>query len=258
MPDLLLEESDVLDPARQKGRSRLLPCDVVLTLGHRIVRLFRAGPFDEFTFFQRTGISENAQVEYLTYHEPRDLGRNREQYRPFAAFRFHAGEPTPLPDLRRSQDLGRRLSRGWGLDALPAVGRLNVERWSEFAPGRAEERGRNKVRASSSSGTFRRVKERDFGYVEVLEILRSTLNTPERIAWVEGAFHTAPTEVVHRYYLDCDVRPWLVRHFPSGEKLLFAAELSTTVPRRGLIIYSGKLARVSVDPSSAEGRVLPA
>lgn len=241
-----LEGSDVLDPARQKGRSRLLPCDVVLTLGHRIVRLFRAGPFDEFTFFQRRGVSEASQVEYLTYHEPRDLGRNREAYRPFAAFRLRPENATPLPDLRRSPDLARRLARGWGLDALPAVGRLNVEPWSEFDPGRAEERGRNRVRASSSSGTFRRVRERSFDYVEVLEILRGTLETPERIAWVEGAFQTRPTELVHRYYLDCDVRPWLVRHLPSGEKQLFAAELSTTVPRRGLIIYSGKVARVTV------------
>lgn len=240
-------ESDTAAPARLKSRARLLPYDLYLTLGHRAVRLFAAGPFDEFAFFQRGGVSEQAEVEYLTCLDPRDAGRGRETYRTLGAFRLRS-QALALPDLARSREVWSRLRRGWGLDALPPAGRLNVAAWSAFDPrsGR-EEGGTNRVRASSASGTFRRVRERAFAYTEVLEILRNALEMPERIAWIEGAFDQplARGEVVHRYYLDTDVRPWLVRHHWSQGKQLFAAELSRSVPRRGLLIYSGHLPRLA-------------
>lgn len=242
-------EADTAAPARQKSRARLLPYDVYLRLGHRAVRLFGAGPFDEFAFFQRRGVSEHAEVEYLSCLDPRDAGRGRETYRTFGAFRIRPADARPLLELPQAREVWKRLRRGWGLDALPAVERLNVERWSAFDPATGQEAGgRNRVRASGASGTFRRVRERSFAYVEVLEILRNALEMPERIAWIEGAFQEplAPGQVVHRYYLDTDVRPWLVRHHWARGKQLFAAELSSTVPRRGLLIYSGKETRARV------------
>lgn len=218
------------------GRRRLLPFDLLLTLGHASVRLFSAGPFDEFQFFQRTGAAQTA-VEYLTCLTPKFSGS--ESYKPFGVFRFHSVHAQALPELSRARELWRAL-RAYGISKVPAARALaRRQGFGSFDPTTATEEGRNRIQATIRSGVFLRPGQRDISYVELLDILRTTLSGPEKIAWIEGAFRhsLAHGEVVQRYYLDRELRAYVVRHHWEEGKALYQAEPSGGHQARGLLIY---------------------
>ncbi|MCA8926337.1 MAG: hypothetical protein KDD82_31305 [Planctomycetes bacterium] len=219
-----------LSESRSVRRERLLPYDVFLCQGMQSVRLFRKGPFDEFTFFQRSDVPAGHGVEYLTRLEPRE--HRSERYTAYGVLRMR--DPQPFPRLDLLRPLWQALRLRLGLDWLPSA-KPYLRRSSAYGPADDPARGVNRIRASRGSGVFQR-QGTQVHYSEVLDLLRDELHGAERVAWIETAFSEAPATLTHRYYLDSDLGVFLVRHHPTAGKQLFAAEISAA-RGRGLLIY---------------------
>lgn len=85
--------------------------------------------------------------------------------------------------------------------------------------------GENLITPSEPDKVFKEVGEKAYTQNDMLEILRSELRMPEKIAWIEEAFSEPPASgVTHRYYLDVTKQVYLVRHHPTEGKALFIAE----------------------------------
>src|SRR5437762_640940 len=69
---------------RCPSRRRTLRCDLFLTLGPASIRLFAAGPVEEFQFFQRFGMSADHDLEFVTRLDASDAGT--ENYRAYGIF----------------------------------------------------------------------------------------------------------------------------------------------------------------------------
>lgn len=220
-----------LTESRKVRRGRLLPFDVFLCQGFQSVCVFRKGPFDEFTFFQRSDVPTHHDVEYLTRLAPRDDGKER--YAAYGVIRLREAEP--LPRLHQLKPLWQVLRQRLGIDRIPSA-KVYLRRSSAYAPAGDPTRGVNRIRATLGSGVFQRQGARQVHFSEVLDVLRDELHGAERVAWIETAFPDAPETLTHRYYLDTDLGVFLVRHHPTEGKQLFRAQLSAA-RGDGLLIY---------------------
>lgn len=202
----------------------ILPFDLFANLGLTSVRLFNNGPIDEFTFFQRVGVSEDLEVEFVTRLDEADAGT--ENYKPYVLFR-PKGEGTPLADLQKDEDFWKTLDQTYGLITIPKLKKLVAGDFGSF-DGRKEGAqgvdGYNRITPGEPDKVFKEVGDKAFTMNEMLDILRQELRMPQKIAWMEEAFAEPPAEITHRYYLDVTKQVYLVRHHPAEGKTLFIAD----------------------------------
>jgi hypothetical protein len=202
----------------------LLPFDLFTNLGMSSVRLFPYGQIDEFAFFQRSGVSEDLEVEFVTRLEQQDLGT--ENYKPYVLLRPKA-EGLAIPDMQKQEDFWKTLDQTYGLVTIPKCAKMIGKPFSLFDPRKPGDAkaGNNKIAAAEPDKVFKEVGEKKYTMGEMLEILRAELTMPQKIAWVEEAFteKLAEGEIVHRYYLDVTKQVYLVRdHFSEGKKLFIS------------------------------------
>lgn len=187
------------------GRARALPWSLHVTHGAASVRLCPAGPVDALRLLEREGLSGEHELEFVTRLEA------GAPYAPYAVVRL-SEDARGLPGL---EAVRARL----GVEALPAAAALLVRAWPEAPlPG---ERGIRRARVTgtpTARGLLRRIE------VE--------LPAPERIAWIEAAWPPAPRLLTHRYYVDHDGTPWVVRDRGQGGKTLHEGEVSPDAARR--------------------------
>jgi hypothetical protein len=201
----------------------LLPFDILLNMGTTSVKLFPSGQIDEFSFFQRTGVPEDLEVEYVTRLDEQDAGT--ENYKPYVLFK-PKGESLALIDLNDESDLWQNLNQTYGLETIPECGDINPA-FVEFDPKVGDlTAGSNVLAATTPEAVFATVGDRNFSHEQMLGILRNELVGPQKIAWIEGSFQDNPAEgtIVHRYYIDVTKQVYLVRHHWSDGKGLFLAE----------------------------------
>lgn len=194
--------------------ARFLPWALELTHGSRSVRLFPAGRVDTLRWLEREGVPDDHELEFVTRAEP-------QQFAPYAVLRLH--EEHELPALERVR---ARL----GGAALPSPRTSLIQAWPERPlPG---EQGLRRGRVALAGPPEAR---------ELLRRLRDELSAPERIAWLEAAW--PPEEgrpLTHRYYLDLDATPWLVRDRGREGKTLHEGEVSPDAERRFAVPLAGR------------------
>lgn len=204
----------------------LLPFELFSNLGMTSVKIFPAGPIDEFLFFQRSGVSEDLDVEFVMRLEEQDVGT--ENYKPYVLFR-PKGEGLPVTDLQKEEDFWKLLDQSYGLVTIPKLQKISSKPFTSFDARKAgadPKNGVNKIVVSEPDKVFKEVGDKKYSNAEMLEILRSELTMPQKIAWVEEAFQDklADGEIVHRYYVDVTKQVYLVRHHFSEGKKMFVAE----------------------------------
>lgn len=202
----------------------LLPFDIFTNLGLSSVKLFPAGPIDEFAFYQRSGVSDDLEVEFVTRLEEADVGT--ENYKPYVLFRPKA-DGQPLADLQKEEEFWKMLDQAYGLVTIPKLQKLVGKPFVAYdtRKGGDPKQGINKITAAEPDKVFKEVGDRKFSMGEMLEILRSELSMLHKISWVEEAFadKLPEGEIVHRYYLDVTKQVYLVRdHWQEGKKLFIA------------------------------------
>lgn len=193
---------------RRSAPRRELGDDLLLALGHGAVRLFSRGPIDELTFFQRTDVPCRHDLEFVTRGSV-------EAFEGHALLRLdRPAADAPLPSIRSVEARWAALREAHGLTGLPRP---------EPAPGTD---GLNRV-AARGCAQVDEVRRR-LSQAETLTLLRTELSTLERIAWVEAAFRGTPPAgcLVHRYYLDAEGTPWLVRHDRGGKRVIRAERVA--------------------------------
>lgn len=197
-------------------RRRTLRCDLLLTLGPASVRLFPAGPLEEFQFFQRFGISPDHEVEFMTRLDAPDAGT--ENYGAYGIFALK-GPFRRLPDLRRDRALAKRLDHKYGLERLPHAGKMAPPSFGA---------GLNRLRPPVSTRPLKKTNGRSWFFSDLLEILRIELTGPQKVAWIEEALPPPPphSPIVHRYYLDGNKQAYLVRDHRGVGKRLYVARTS--------------------------------
>lgn len=202
----------------------LLPFDVFLNLGTSSLKLFETGQIDEFYFYQRTGVPEDLEAEFLTRLEEADAGT--ENYKPYVLFK-PKGESVPLIDLQKEQDFWKTLDQTYGLVTIPKISKMMAKPFGAYDPSDPKpEAGRNRVMPDEPDKPFKEVGGKTYTQRDMLEILRNEMNIGQKIAWVEEAFTEKPKEgtISHRYYLDVTKQVYLVRDHWSEGKSLFIAE----------------------------------
>ena len=201
---------------RSLSRRRTLRCELFLTLGPASLRLFEAGPVEEFQFFQRFGIAPDHEVEFVTRLDAADRGT--ENFRAYGIFVLK-GPFRRLPDLRCDRGLARRLAHKYGLERLPQASKMAP---ATFVPGT------NRLRPLADARPLKRKNGRSWFFSDLLEILRRELTGPQRIAWIEEALPPPPphSPIVHRYYIDGEKQAYLVRDHRGVGKKLYVARTS--------------------------------
>ena len=202
----------------------LLPFDVFANLGTSSIRLFPSGAIDEFRFYQREGVSEDLEVEFITRLEEADAGT--ENFKAYVLFKPKE-EGLPLVDLQKQDEFWKTLDQTYGLVTIPKAKRIVGDAgFNSFDPANpSSTHGENLITPSEPDKVFKEVGEKAYTQADMLEILRSELRMPEKIAWIEEAFSEPPASgVTHRYYLDVTKQVYLVRHHPTEGKTLFIAE----------------------------------
>ncbi len=216
-PEPRLEKSIMLPVVeRCPVRRRTLRCDLLLTLGPASIRIFPSGPIEEFQFFQRFGISPVHDVEFMTRLDAEDAGT--ENFRAYGIFALK-GPFRRLPEVRRDRALAKRLETKYGLERLPHAGKMSPP---SFGPGL------NRLRPPASTRPLRKRNGRSWFFSDLLEILRTELTGPQKIAWIEEAIPPPPphSPIVHRYYLDGHKQAYLVRDHRGAGKRLYVARTS--------------------------------
>lgn len=204
------------------GRN-LLPFDILLNMGTSSVKLFESGQIDEFKFYQRIGVPEDLEAEFVTRLDEQDAGT--ENYKPYVLFK-PKGECLNLLDLNEEEGLWQNLNQTYGLKEIPAVSDM-VSGFSAYDPGVGDEsQGYNSITPDSGDAVFTTVGDQSFSHSQMVEILRGELTSPQKIAWIEQGFPDAPADgvIAHRYYIDVTKQVYLVRHHWSEGKGLFLAE----------------------------------
>lgn len=225
-------------------RRRTMPCELYLTMGWNSIPLFPTGGVDCFSFFQRGGVSAGHDVEFLGRLDREDLGS--EEFKPYGLIRLDRRHAQELPSLETRPKLWERLSGVYGLAGLPSAQALASRTFSTYDPRYSSpEQGLNRIEPPTSAKAYVPARQRHYSYAEVLEILRTELDSPERIAWMELTFQEAPPagEIVHRYYLDEQKQAWLVRHHWSEGKTLYQAE--TNEAALAYCLASGNIERAN-------------
>ncbi|HBP17450.1 MAG TPA: hypothetical protein DEA08_06625 [Planctomycetes bacterium] len=200
----------------------LLPFDVLINLGTTSAMLFESGQIDEFRFFQRAGVPEDLEVEFVTRLDEQDKGT--ENFKPYVLFK-PKGESVPLIDLQKEEDFWKTLDQTYGLVTIPKLKKM-VDGFVAFDTASASGQGSNTVQVKEPGKVFKEVGERTFTYGDMLELLRNEMSMRQKIAWMEEFFDAPPADggIVHRYYLDVTKQVYLVRHHHSEGKSLFLAE----------------------------------
>lgn len=201
----------------------LLPFDVLLNLGTGSQTLFPSGQIDEFAFFQRCGVPEDLEVEFVQRLEEVDKGT--ENYKPYVLFK-PKGESVEMVDLQKEEEFWKTLDQAYGLVTIPKAKKMVAAGFKSYDPKGAGTVGNNRVAPDEPDKIFKEVGERKFTQHDMLEILRAELSMPQKIAWIEEAFPDKPPagEIIHRYYLDVTKQVYLVRHHHAEGKSLFIAE----------------------------------
>lgn len=223
------------------GKRAVLPFDLHLTFGASSVRVFSAGPIDEWRFFQREGVPEHADVEFVTRLDRADRGT--EAFQAYGMLRLR-GAALSFPDLRASDALWQRVYRDFGLTKLPKARDVAAVEGLAWRPEGAPEDGHDRVRPARD-GAWQRVGGKVYTCADALEVVRRTLVGAQRIAWIEELFRKPPPEgqVVHRYWLDTSRMIYLVRHhWKDGKRLLL---VETTAEARRLCAASGAVRRAA-------------
>ncbi len=216
--EALLHAGDVTPVPAGPGPS----CDLFLLTGTAAIPLFQAGPVDPLAFFQRRGVPEDHDIEYVVRCEG-------DEPQPLAVLRLRDDRAITMADPQRAEAFWRDLYRSTGLPSLPrastltrglATGAFDL---SAADPGR----GRNVLACPRPETVFRRVAGRPYTHAEALAFVRERLRGVHLISWIEEAFprKLATGEIVHRYYLDRG-HVYLVRHHWAAGKLLFLAQPS--------------------------------
>lgn len=200
------------EPAPRRSAPRHdLGSDVLLSLAHGTRVLFPRGPIDELAFFLRGDVSPRHDLEFVTRG-------TSEAFEGHALLRLdRPGADVALPPLRAVEARWAALRAEHGLTGLPRP---------EPAPGRE---GLNRV-AARGCAHVDEVRRR-LSQAETLTLLRAELTVLERIAWVEQAFRAPPDGIVHRYYLEADGTPWLVRHTREARRVIRGERAAAAVRR---------------------------
>lgn len=190
-----------------------LPWALELTHGHTSVRLFPPGRIDPLRWLERAGVPEDHELEFVTRVEPGHSAA-------YAVLRLSEARRLPPPEAARARLRAM---------ALPAPRAHMVLAWPERPlPG---EQGLRRGRVSVAGTPEAR---------ELLRRLRDELSAPERIGWLEQAWPVGPGPLTHRYYLDRDGTPWLVRDRGDEGKTLHEAEISPDAARRFAVPLAGR------------------
>jgi hypothetical protein len=212
------------------ARRPTLPIDIYLSMGMSSIRLFRAGPVDEFAFFQRSGVPLHHDVEFLTWLEPERA--SAESYEPYGCLWLRRGS-LPLFEPERVQATWKVLRQRYGITRVPLAEHLAARPFRAFDPrlGTSHKAGRNRLSPSTSALGRAKAGHRRLSHAEILEVLRGELDPATKIAWLEDSFFDPPEpgEVVHRYYLTRDLQVHLVRHHWREGKRLIAADVRAEV-----------------------------
>jgi hypothetical protein len=201
----------------------LLPFDILLNMGTSSVTLFPSGQINVFSFFQRTGVSEDLEVEYVTRLEEKDTGT--ENYKPYVLFKLK-GSSLPLVNINEQIELWQNLNQIHRLESMPDCVEL-VSSFSSFDPKVGDKSaGANSVTPNNGDHIFTTVGARNYTYDDMVDILRHEMTNSQKIAWIEQAFTAALSEgtIVHRYYIDVTKQVYLVRHHWSEGKALYLAQ----------------------------------
>lgn len=201
----------------------LLPFDIFLNMGTTSLNLFPSGQIDEFFFFQRQGVPEDLEAEFLTRLEEADKGT--ENYKPYVLFK-PKGESIPLVDLQKEEEFWKTLDQTYGLITIPKAKKMSTKGFTAFQTGGPTNVGHNRMTPDDADKVFKEVGDKKYTYGDMLEILRNEMGITQKIAWVEEGFSETPPEgdIVHRYYLDVTKQIYLVRHHWSEGKSMFLAE----------------------------------
>lgn len=200
-------------------RRRLLPFELLLSGGSASERIFRPGPFSELRCYERR-VTTRHEVEYFSFLVPHD--RESEGYQPFGSLRLGAAQP--LRDLELAADLWARLARE-GVHTLPR-------------PRASGPRGGGLLRVlPDMEQRFARAGQPTLSQVQVTRLLLEAASSLERVTWCEAAFSEVAPVPLHRYYLDTDLRLFLVRH-EGIQKRVAVLEPSDAARSRGLLIHA--------------------
>lgn len=217
-PEATLNAADVAPVPVSPGPS----CDLFLLTGTAAIPLFQSGPTDPLAFFQRRGVPEEHEVEYVVRHE-------HGEPQPWAVLRLRDDRAITMADPQRAEAFWRDLYRTTGLASLPRASTLTRGLSTDaFDLGSPEPgRGRNVLACPRPETVFKRVSGRPYTHGEALALIRDKLRGVHLISWIEEAFpRKLPTgEIVHRYYLDRG-HVYLVRHHWAAGKALFLAQPS--------------------------------
>lgn len=201
-----------------------LPCDLAILTGAAAIPLFPAGPTDPLRFFQRRGVPEEHDVEYVVRVEPGD-----DEPRPWAVLNLRPELAVTLPSPQRAESFWRDLYRAQNLATLPRASALlrGLDTGSFDLAAPAPGAGLNVLACPRPETVWKKVRGRRFTHEEALSFVRAGLRGVHLIAWIEEAFSRRPPagEVVHRYYLDRG-HVYLLRHHWAAGKTLFLARPS--------------------------------
>lgn len=200
-------------------RRRLLPFELLLSGGNASEVIFRPGPFSELRCYERV-VTTRHDVEYFTFLVPHDRGS--EGYQAFGSLRLSASKP--LRDLQLAEGLWGRLARE-GVHTLPF-------------PRVSGARGGGLLRVlPDMEESFAREGQPTLSLVQVTRLLLEAASGLERVTWCEAAFSQVAATPVHRYYLDTDLRLFLIRH-EGIQKRVAILEPSAAARSRGLLIHA--------------------
>jgi hypothetical protein len=189
------------------------------------VRIFESGEINELRFFQRRGVSEDLEVEYVQRLDETDVGT--ENYKPFVLLKTNA-PGIPIHDLDEETDLWDAIDMAYGLDTIPSLREIvGGTPQGAYDPKQDDPKaGVNVVRPKAPEKEWKKVGDKSYTFGDMLRILYQELRMPQKIAWIEEAFQEPlpEGEVIHRYYLDSTKQLFCVRHHWKDGKKLLAAE----------------------------------
>lgn len=218
-PEPLLRATEVAPVPLVPGPS----CDLFLLTGTAAIPLFASGPTDPLAFFQRRGVPEDHDVEYVVRCD--EAGEPQ----PWAVLRLRDDLALTMADPQRAESFWRDVYRATGLASLPRASTItrglafgSFDLASPIAGA-----GRNVLACPKPDTVFKRVAGRRYTHRDALELVREKLRGVHLISWIEEAFpRKLPAgEIVHRYYLDRG-HVYLVRHHWAAGKSLFLAQPS--------------------------------
>lgn len=201
-----------------------LLADLFILTGTGPIPLFAAGPTDPLLFFQRRGVPEEHDVEWIVR-----VDAATDEPLPWAVLKLRADLAVTMPDPQRAEGFWRDLYRGTGLAGLPKASTLlrglAPRSFDLSAPDAG--RGLNVPECSRPDTVFKTVTGRRWTHAEALRLVREGLRGVHLISWLEEAFprRLEDGEVVHRYYLDRG-HVYVVRHQGREPKRLFLAQPS--------------------------------